>query len=67
MPSVLRSMSERTAWARLLSVAQILGVAPPAFWRLSVKEWRALAAPAQQTLTRAGLEALARRFPDELR
>ncbi len=49
----------------MLSCALQLGVAPAAFWRLSVKEWRALVQPAAPTtLTRAAFEDLARRFPD---
>jgi len=39
---------------------------PAAFWRLSLKEWRALAgAPAAPILVRAGLAALMARFPDD--
>jgi len=55
-------------WAALLGAALRLGVAPPAFWRLSLKEWRALAAPAAPAaLDRAGFEALAQLYPDETR
>lgn len=42
-----------------------MGIAPAEFWRLSLKEWRALVSPAHETLTRAAFDALARRFPDE--
>jgi uncharacterized phage protein (TIGR02216 family) len=58
-------MAEATPWPRLLAVAQQVGVTPAAFWRLSLKEWRALVAPANETLTRSALDALAQRFPDE--
>lgn len=60
-------MAERTPWARLLGMSQTFGVAPASFWRLSLKEWRALVSPAHETLTRAAFEALASRFPDEER
>ena len=57
---------ERTPWRRMLATAQALGLAPGAFWRLSLKEWRALVAPLNEaSLSRAAFEALARRFPDE--
>lgn len=58
-------MAERTPWPRLLALAHGLGVQPAAFWRLSVREWRALAAPIDTTLSRAAFEALARHYPDE--
>ena len=57
-------MTERMPWRRLLALSQTLGVAPAQFWRLSLREWRALTAPAREALTRAAFDALARRFPD---
>jgi uncharacterized phage protein (TIGR02216 family) len=49
----------------MLALAAQMGVAPAAFWRLSMKEWRALVQPpAPETLTRAAFDDLARRFPD---
>jgi hypothetical protein len=60
-------MPERTPWGRLLALSQTLGVAPVGFWRLSLKEWRALVSPAHETLTRAAFDALAQAFPDEER
>jgi uncharacterized phage protein (TIGR02216 family) len=48
-------------------MAQQIGVAPAQFWRLSLKEWRALISPAHDALTRATFDALAQRFPDEER
>jgi uncharacterized phage protein (TIGR02216 family) len=57
--------ADRTPWAELLAQAQSRGLDPAQFWRLSLKEWRALTAPAaRQQLTRAAFEELARRFPD---
>lgn len=60
-------MAERTPWARLLALSQALNIEPAAFWRLSLREWRALVAPAHEGLTRAAFDALSRRFPDEQR
>jgi uncharacterized phage protein (TIGR02216 family) len=42
-----------------------MGIAPEAFWRLSLKEWRALTTAQSEALGRAGFEDLARRIPDE--
>lgn len=59
---------ERTPWGAWLRLACARGVAPAAFWRLSLAEWRALTrSDGEQPMTRAGLEALAARFPDESR
>lgn len=57
----------RTPWAALLRRAAALGLAPAAFWRLSLVEWRALTGgEATGGLPRAAFEALARRYPDDL-
>ncbi len=42
------------------------GIAPEAFWRLSLVEWRALTRPADAAppLTRAEFDALAAAWPD---
>ncbi|MFT3726321.1 MAG: phage tail assembly chaperone [Terricaulis sp.] len=41
------------------------GVAPAAFWRLSLREWRSLTrSEAGAAIERATFEALAARFPD---
>jgi uncharacterized phage protein (TIGR02216 family) len=42
-----------------------MGIGPEAFWRLSLREWRALTTTQGEALGRAGFEDLARRFPDE--
>lgn len=60
----MRSANE-TPWADWLRAAAALGVTPAAFWRLSVREWRALTAAADAPLARNELEALMQRFPDE--
>ncbi|MCG8440999.1 MAG: phage tail assembly chaperone [Caulobacterales bacterium] len=59
-------MMTRDMWRDALSLACRLGVPPAAFWRLSLREWRALAAPVrgEGALSRADFEALARRYPD---
>jgi uncharacterized phage protein (TIGR02216 family) len=55
-----------SVWAEPLRLAVRLGIAPEAFWRLSLVEWRALTeTPTAPVLTRAGLTALAARYPDE--
>ena len=54
------------SWAGLLRLALSLGVAPEAFWRLSLVEWRALTeTPPSPVLTRTGLTDLIARYPDE--
>ncbi len=55
-----------TPWPALLRQAALrFGLAPEAFWRLSVAEWRALVEDGPpQTLTRTALEALVRAYPD---
>ncbi|MFZ2030042.1 MAG: phage tail assembly chaperone [Vitreimonas sp.] len=60
-------MSERTPWARMLSLGAQLGLAPHLFWRLSLREWRSLNAPPHQALNRAAFEALAATHPDKPR
>jgi uncharacterized phage protein (TIGR02216 family) len=53
-------------WAQPLRLAVALGIAPEAFWRLSLKEWRALTqTPPAQVLTRTDLTSLIARYPDE--
>ena len=54
------------SWVEPLRLAVRLGVAPEAFWRLSLVEWRALTeAPTSPVLTRSGLADLIARYPDE--
>lgn len=53
-------------WRTALGLAARLNIAPEAFWRLSLAEWRALTqVPAAPVLGRAALAALIARFPDE--
>lgn len=55
-----------TPWAEMLRLSALrLRVAPDAFWRLSLKEWRALTGgDLAPSLDRAGLDALAALYPD---
>lgn len=55
-----------TPWGAWLATALQLGVAPDAFWRLSLREWRSIAgaAGAGDALPREAFLDLARRFPD---
>lgn len=54
-------------WGPLMRLAAArFSITPEAFWRLSLVEWRALTGEAAPgALTRAGLEALAERYPDK--
>ncbi len=63
-----RSMpAEATPWRALLAAASQTGIAPADFWRLSLREWRALIAPpAGETLSRQAFEALAKLHPDQI-
>lgn len=51
----------------LRRAAVAFSIPPAAFWRLSLKEWRALAGEgAGAALGRSHLAALMARFPDEM-
>ena len=56
-----------TPWPGLLRLAALrFGLAPNAFWRLSLTEWRALTeAPPTPVISRNDLSALIARYPDE--
>jgi len=60
-------MNERTPWSTLLQRAQALCLGPAEFWRLSVREWRALVKRKEDSLSRAALEAMMQAFPDNER
>ncbi|PVM78420.1 phage tail assembly chaperone [Caulobacter radicis] len=55
-------------WSEMLRRAAVaFSIPPAAFWRLSLKEWRALAGEgAGAALGRPDLVALMARFPDEM-
>lgn len=60
-------MTDALPWAAWLRLACLrFGLAPAEFWRLSLKEWRALGADpaAPDPLRRAGFDALAAAHPD---
>lgn len=58
-------MTRPTPWAAMLAAGVSLGVAQYLFWRLSLREWRALIAPLDAgAMSRAAFDALAQRFPD---
>ena len=55
-----------SGWDDALCLASRLGLTPEPFWRLSLREWRALTeAPASPILSHAGLDDLITRYPDE--
>lgn len=56
--------AELTPWPAMLAAAMRLGVPPHAFWRLSLREWRALIEPGTRALPRAAFDAMAQMFPD---
>ncbi|WP_300543491.1 phage tail assembly chaperone [Maricaulis sp.] len=51
-------------WPAALRAAARLGIAPEAFWRLSLAEWRALAGGDASVLSRRDLDRLLKHFPD---
>lgn len=62
---VLPLATERTPWGAMMAAALGFGVAPSAFWRLSLREWRVLIAPPPaEVLSRVAFDALLQRFPD---
>jgi uncharacterized phage protein (TIGR02216 family) len=54
-------------WAEMLRLAVAMGVAPEAFWRLSLKEWRMLTQTprAAAPMGREGLARLMEGWPDD--
>lgn len=56
-----------TPWSEMLQTATRFGLAPPAFWVLSLREWRLLTAPqvGKEPLGRVVFERLAERWPDD--
>jgi|CXWL01.1.fsa_nt_gi uncharacterized phage protein (TIGR02216 family) len=58
---------EAIPWPAMIAAAVRLGVTPAHFWRLSLREWRALIAPVGEgALSRAAFSALAQMHPDDL-
>ncbi len=50
-------------WSKMLRAALAAGIAPDAFWRLSMSEWRALTSR-ESGLNQVWLAALLNSFPD---
>lgn len=54
-------------WGEMLRAGQALGVSAPAFWALSLREWRWLAArEAASAMAPETLADLIAQFPDEV-
>jgi len=60
----MRSERDAAPWGAWIRAALMVGIEPEAFWRLSLKEWRALF-DRESALARTDLDALMRRFPDD--
>jgi len=57
----------KTPWGPMLRTAALLGLTPPAFWRLSLSEWRMLTetSAASAPLGRTEFERMAEAWPDD--
>lgn len=57
----------KTSWGEMTRTAAMLGVAPEAFWRLSLKEWRMLTDRPASTapMAREDLMRMSEAWPDE--
>ncbi len=56
-----------TPWSEMMQAVARMGVRPEGFWRLSLKEWRMLAAGSVQAapLGRGELERMREMWPDD--
>lgn len=56
----------KTPWGGMLRTAAALGIAPEAFWRLSLSEWRMLTAGPSSAapIGRSEFERMAEAWPD---
>lgn len=53
-------------WGAMLRAAVAMGIAPEAFWRMSLKEWRMLTAPTGPgPMGRRELDEMMRAWPDD--
>ncbi|MEQ1618832.1 MAG: phage tail assembly chaperone [Terricaulis sp.] len=59
---------DSTPWRALLAAASELGIPPPEFWRLSLREWRAVSTSPTRfdALARGEFNSLSAQFPDTL-
>ena len=53
------------AWAEMLRAAALMGIAPGEFWKLSLREWRALTPPSGPALPRKQFDLMMKTRPDE--
>ena len=53
------------AWAEMLRAAALMGIAPAQFWKLSLREWRALTPPSGPALPRRQIDLMMKSPPDE--
>ena len=49
----------------MLRAAALIGIAPAQFWKLSLREWRALTTPSGPALPRTQFDLMMKRRPDE--
>lgn len=56
-----------SGWGQMLRTALAMGLAPDAFWRLSLREWRMLtsASAGSTPLSRAEFERMREVWPDD--
>lgn len=52
-------------WAEMMRAAASLGIAPPAFWKLSLREWRHLTGVGGEMLGRRAFEQMMTTHPDK--
>lgn len=53
------------AWNEMLRAAALIGIAPAQFWKLSLREWRALTVHAGPALPREKFDLMMKTSPDE--
>ena len=53
------------AWAEMLRAAALMGIAPAQFWKLSLREWRALTVHTGPALPRKEFDLMMKTRPDE--
>ncbi|MAP96625.1 MAG: phage tail assembly chaperone [Ponticaulis sp.] len=60
------SASQALNWGAMLSAALRLGLTPPEFWRLSLREWQAISGrnKGASAFRKSDLTDLIARFPD---
>ncbi|RIJ20671.1 phage tail assembly chaperone [Henriciella barbarensis] len=49
----------------MLRAAALIGIPPEQFWKLSLREWRALTAQAGRSLPRKEFDLMMKKQPDE--